>query len=163
MPSSTESQFGSSGILKDRAIQERIAVAVEAQLGSQPVNSGVDAFSVTYILPAKDFGVGAFTEDIQGVPGFRGTVKDISYYDTTEVYSDADASVDIGIQGGDVDAYVVGSDIGVIASNGAASQTLVAGVIGTIPVGEDILVTGNTVTIGTTGISTLAITIQYFR
>jgi len=161
---STESQFGSSGILKDRAIQERIATAVEAQLGSQPINSGVDAFSITYIFPDVDMGAGTKTERIEGVEGFRGTVKAIILYEVTEVWSDTDSEIDVGINGGDTDAYINGAEIGeLLAVGDTLAADLTAGVVGTIPVGEDLLVTMVTPTTGTTGIATVAVTIQYYR
>lgn len=164
MPSSTEAQFGSSGILKERAIQERIATAIEAQLGGTPIRGGVDAFSITYVFPAVDLGGGAKTERIEGVEGFRGTVRDICYYDCTEVFSDTDVETDVGINGGDTDAYINGADMGVaLAVGGSVSVDLTAGVTGTIPVGEDILVSMSTPTTGTTGIANVAVTIQYFR
>ena len=163
MPSSTESQFGSSGILKNRAIQERIATAVEAQLGSQPINSGVDAFSVTYVFPALDVGAATKSEKIEGVEGYRGLVKAISIYAVTQTYSGADAYVDIGLTG-TLDAYINGADFGVaIAANGALTADLTAGATGTIPVGADIICTFATPDTGSDGIATYAVTIQYFR
>jgi len=161
---STPSQFGSAAILNDRAIQERIATAVEAQLGSQPINSGVDAFTITYVFPALDVGAATKTELIEGVEGFRGTVKAISLYACTETYSGADAYVDIGIAAGDLDAYIDGADFGeVVSAAGALTCDLTAGVVGTIPVGEDIACTFATPDTGSDGIATYAVTIQYYR
>ncbi|KKL99298.1 hypothetical protein LCGC14_1815800 [marine sediment metagenome] len=163
MPSSTESQFGSSGILKDRAIQERSAVAAEALYGSQPNNSGVDAFSVTYVFPALDVGAATKSEKIEGVEGYRGLVKAISVYAVTQTYSGDDAYVDIGLTG-TLAAYIDGADFGVaLAANGALTLDLTAGVTGTIPVGADIICTFATPDTGADGIATYAVTIQYFR
>ncbi len=160
------SQYGSAAILNDRAIQERIAVAHEAQLGGQPIHSGVDAFSITYVFPLKDFGAGNWTEDIEGVPGYRGTVKAVCIYVVTEVFSTdtLQARVEVGIQGGDVDAYVDTADFGALAVAAALNPALTAGVVGTIPIGENIIVTGYAPTGGTpTGIASVALTIQYYR
>lgn len=163
------SRFGSAAILNDRAIQERIAVALEAQLGGQPVHSGVEAFSITYTFPDVDMGGGTKTERIEGVEGFRGTVKAILIYNVTETWSDTDSEIDIGINGGDTDAYVDGAEFGILlddtdASLSALAASLNAGVVGTvIPVGEDIIVTFVTPTSGTTGIATVGVTIQYYR
>lgn len=158
------SQYGSAAILNDRAIQERIAVALEAQLGGQPIHSGVDAFSVTYVFPDIDMGGGTKTERIESIEGYRGTVKDICLYNVTEVWSDTDSEIDIGINGGDTNAYIDGAEIGTLLAVGASLDiALVAGVTAVIPVGENLIVTMVTPTSGTTGIATVAVTIQYYR
>ena len=159
---STSSQFGSAGILKERAIQERIAVAAEALYGSQPNNSGVDAFSITYVFPAIDFGGGNKTEQVEGIEGFRGTVKAIIVYECSELFADANSYIDVGIDGGDADAYIDGAKFAALAADASLAADLTAGVVGTIPVGEDILVSMFKPT-GATGIATVAVTIQYYR
>ncbi len=161
------SQFGSAAILNDRAIQERIAVALEAQLGGLPIRAGQDAFCITYVFPAVDFGGGTKTEDINGIPGYRATVRDITLYDVTEVWSDTDSEIDVGTQVADADGYVDGAEFGVLlAVNGALSVGVNPGVVGDVPLtdaGQDLIVTMVTPTTGTTGIATVAVTIQYFR
>lgn len=159
---STPSQFGSAAILNDRAIQERIATAVEAQLGSQPINSGVDAFSITYVFPAIDMGGGNKTQRIEGVEGFRGTVKAIILYNISEAFSDANSYIDVGINSGDADAYINGEKFAALAQNASAAADLTAGIVGTIPVGQDLLISMFKPS-GTTGIATVAVTIQYYR
>jgi len=160
---STGSQFGSAAIITDRAIQERIATSVEAQLGGTPLYSEVDAFTITYIFPAQDVGAGTKTELIEGVEGFRGTVRAITVYECTELYSGDDAYVDIGIAAGNLDAYIDGADFGVaLAVGGSLTLDLTAGVTGTIPVGENIACTFATPDTGSDGIATYAVTIQYY-
>jgi hypothetical protein len=152
-----------------QAAQEAIQVAQEAiqvSQASQAASDGQGAFSVTYVFALADFGAG-FTEDIQGPAGFRGLVKAVDIYEISEAFNGdtTAARLDIGIQAGDADAYVVSADIPDPTGTGAAlSLALTAGVVGTIPVGEDILLTGIAPNDAgaNTGICTLAVTISYF-
>ncbi len=146
-------------ILLERAIQERIVTALE----TQPAEEGGNSFTITYVFPAVDFGAG-WTEDIQG-PALRGIVKDINIYDVTEAFvgTTSIGPVQVGIQGGDANAYAESEEPTTLATDAAASLEFRAGVIGTIPVDEDILVTGP-INVGgaITGIATVSITIKYF-
>lgn len=143
--------------------------AIVTSQASIAASDGQGAFSVTYIFPAKDFGNGDWTEDIQAPTGFRGLVKAISIYDITEAFNGdtTEARVEVGIQGGDVDAYIISSDI----TEGAGSAvdagftpTLTLGAVGTIPSADNLLVTGYAPDDAgaNEGIGTVAVTISYF-
>jgi len=123
-------------------------------------------FDVTYVLPAKDFGAGSnWTEVIESPPGFRGVVRAISLYDTTEVFNEptTPAYVYVGISG-DTDAFALSASLGALAANAADSPALTKGATYIIQPNTTIHVTGVAVT-GTspTGIATVAVTIQYFK
>ena len=148
-------------ILLDRAIQERVATALE----TQPAEVGAGGYTVTYIFVAEDFGDG-WTEDIQSPAGLRGKVMAISLYDVTEQFVGTTSAgpVHVGIQGGDADAYAISEGI-TQTLNTDVPETLSVkeGVVGTIPAGDDILVTGVQNVGGTpAGICSVAVTIKYF-
>jgi hypothetical protein len=152
-----------------RALMERVATAQEAIQAAQEVEAGAGAFAVTYVFPAKDFGAGNWTEDIQGPPGLRGLVKAISAYDITEAFNGSvtESRVEVGIQGGDADAYVISDDFVEGAGTAIAAgftPALTAGVVGTIPAAEDLIVTGYAPNDSgaNEGIATIAVTISYF-
>ncbi len=148
---------------------DRLAVAQEAiQVAQEAVAGTGDSFNVTYVFPAKDFGAG-WTEDIQSPPGHRGQVVAIAAYDITESFNGSvtEARVDVGIQGGDADAYSISDDFpeGVLTAIAAGfAPGVTDGVVGIIPVGEDILVTGIAPNDSgaNEGIGTIALTIAYF-
>jgi len=150
-------------ILLNRAIQERVAAALE----TQPAEDGGGAFTVTYILPAKDFGAG-WTEDINSPAGFRGKVMAVTLYDVTEAFvgTTSTGPVQIGIQGGDADAYAISEEPNATLSiaDGSEALSVREGVVGTIPADDAILVTG-LINVGgaITGIATVAVTIRYFK
>lgn len=151
----------SPNILLDRAIQERVATALE----SQPAEDGGDAFSITYVFPGVDFGAG-WTEDIQSPAGFRGTVVGVNIYDVTEAFvgTTSIGPVEIGIQGGDADAYAISEEPTTLATDAAEALPVREGIVGTIPAADDVLVTGPINVGGSiTGIATVAVTIRYFK
>ena len=162
---SGKTQFeGNVKVLFDRIADAQEAIQAAAEAAGTA--DGAGAFSVTYVFVDADFGAG-FTEDIQGPTGLRGLVKSIDIYNVTEECNGdtTAARVDIGIQGGDADAYVISDDIPDPTAIGAALNLgLTAGVVGTIPVGEDILVTGIAPNDAgaNTGIANVAVTINYF-
>ncbi len=147
-------------ILLDRAIQERIATALE----TQPSEVGGDGFTVTYIFPAVDFGAG-WTEDIQTPAGYRGKVLNVELYDVTEAFvgTTSIGPVHVGIQGGDADAYAISEEPTTTGVAGTEALSVRDGIIGTIPAADDVLVTG-LINVGgaITGIATVAVTIKYF-
>ncbi len=140
--------------------------AIQTSQASIAASDGQGAFSVNYTFPAKDFGAGDWTEDIQGPAGFRGLVKAISIYDVTETFNGSvtESRVEVGIQAGDVDAYSISDDFGLLAADAGLTPALTAGVVGTIPVGEDILVTGYAPDDAgaNAGIATVVVTVSYF-
>lgn len=150
----------SPNILLDRSIQERIATALE----TQPAQDGGDGFTITYIFPAVDFGAG-WTEDIQSPTGFRGKVVGVNIYDVTEAFvgTTSIGPVEVGIQGGDADAYSISEEPTTLAIDAAEALPVREGVVGTIPAADDVLVTGP-INVGgaITGIATVAVTINYF-
>lgn len=154
--------------ISERDIQTRIAVASEAMqaaLEAANTEDGAGAFSVTYVFPAVDLSAGNVVEDIQGPPGLRGLVKAISVYNVTVTFNAVTtaARIDVGIQAGDTDAYVISAGLGTLAADAALTPVLTAGVVGTLPIGEDALVTFVAPTGGTpAGTATFAITINYF-
>lgn len=140
--------------------------AIQASQASIAASDGQGAYSVTYVFALADFGAG-FTEDIQGKSGFRGRVKAVDIYEISEAFNGdtTGARLDIGIQGGDDNAYTITAAIPDPTATGAAlSLALTDGVIGLIPVGEDILLTGVAPNDAgaNEGICTLAVTISYF-
>jgi hypothetical protein len=157
----------SQSVYRERVLNalESVDVALEAIQASQSTIADASAgFDITYVFPAVDFGDG-WTEDIQSPAGFRGTVKAYSIYNVTEALTATTTGgiINVGIQGGDADAYAVGSEIAALAIDAAVTQIPTAGVVGTIPVAEDILVTGVAATGGTpAGICTVALTISYY-
>lgn len=147
-------------ILLERAIQERIATALETQISED----GGDSFTVSYQFLDKDYGAG-WVEDIQAPAGYRGKVVAVSLINTTEAFvgTTTIGPTSIGIQGGDDNAYSI-SELGrTIALNEPETLESRDGVIGTIPDNEDILVTG-AINVGgsITGIATVVLTIKYF-
>jgi hypothetical protein len=144
---------------------DRIADAQEAIQTAVESADGAGAFSVTYTFPLIDLDSGDVTADIQGPPGLRGLVKEINVYNVTEIFTDVttEARVDVGIQGGDDNAYAISSDLGTLAAAAAIALTVTPGVVATIPAAEDILITFVAATGGTpTGIATFSVTINWF-
>jgi len=164
---STSSQFGSAGILKERAIQERIATAVEAQLGGSPVRGGVNAFSITYIFPSVNFGTGNKTEVIEAVPGYRSNVMAVTLFEVTEAFNGSvtEARIDIG-DGVDADEFILTADFGDgdVGIAGTLSPVLTVGDDAIIPVGQSITVTcvAPNDAGANTGIGSVAVTLQYY-
>lgn len=151
---SGKSQFEGAVI----TLLDRIADAQEAANTAD----GAGGYDSTYIFPAKDFGGGTFVEVIQGPAGLRGVVKNVTIYDVTEIFEDGTSIVTVGVDGGDVDSYAIGSAIGTLGVAASISLTLTAGVTGTIPAAASVGVTG-TLPGGTpTGIATVAVTISWF-
>ena len=145
--------------------QERLLDALEAMDASvtaQELRVGADSFVVTYTFDGYDLGAGA-DEDFESPQGYRGTVRAFSLFDITEAIADGAGTIAIGLQGGDVDAYVDETVIAIASTGDAAVyDALVAGVTGTIPSSQPVLITGTAPGGGATGIFTLAITVQYF-
>lgn len=145
--------------------QEAIQVAQEAIQVVAETGEGAGAFSVTYTFPLIDLDSGDVTRDIQGPAGLRGLVKEVNLYDVSELFTDdtTEARLDVGIQGGDDNAYAISGDVGTLAADAGLSLALTAGVVGTIPAGEDILLTFVAPTGGTPeGIATWSVTISWF-
>lgn len=140
--------------------------AIQVSQASIAASDGQGAFSVTYVFPAKDFGAGDWTEDIQGPTGFRGLVKAISIYDVTETFNGSvtESRVEVGIQGGDVDAYSISADFGLLAADAGLTPALTDGAVLTIPSADNILVTGYAPDDAgaNAGIATVAVTVSYF-
>jgi hypothetical protein len=146
---------------------EAIQVAQEAiQVAQETVAAASGAaFSVTYTFPLIDLDGGDVVRDIQGPAGLRGTVQEVNIFDCSETFTvvTTDARLDIGIQGGDDNAYAITDDVGALAADAAISLPLTAGVVGTIPAAEDLLLTFVAPTGGTPeGIATWAVTINWF-
>jgi hypothetical protein len=121
-------------------------------------------FSVTYVLPAKDFGAGNWTEVIESPARYRGIVKAITLYDVTEVFSTdtTEASVNVGTAG-DADAFASSADLGALAADGSDCPALTDGVTKLIAPSTAIQVQGIAPTGGVpTGIATVAVTVLYF-
>jgi len=152
----------SPNILLDRAIQERIATALE----TYPAQVGAGGFTVSYVFPAKDFGAG-WTEDIQSPAGLRGKVMNVVLTNVTEAFvgTTSVGPVLVGIQGGDADAYAISEAMTATLSIANATENLSVrmGVVGVIPAADDILVTGP-INVGgaITGICDVTVTIKYF-
>jgi len=122
-------------------------------------------FAVTYTFEASDFGTN-FTEVIAMPIGWRGKVRAIDIYNISETFNSVtlNARVEVGISGGDVNAYAISDDIPDTAANAAFSAVITDGVLPVIERGTSILVGGIASTGGTpAGIGTLAVTIQYFK
>ncbi len=135
------------------------------------INAQSGAMVLRYTFIAQDFAAGSnWVEVIRGPTGLRGKVVDVSLYECTEVFAagDADARIDIGIEGGDLDAYGRTENIGALAATDAISLilTTVPGVIGIIPVqtnaSPQIQITGVDGTTPTTGIATVVVSIAWF-
>lgn len=146
---------------------DRLAIAQEAIQVSQATVASASgaAFSVTYTFPLIDLDSGDVVRDIQGPAGLRGTVQEVNLYDVSELFTDdtTEARLDIGIQGGDDNAYAISDDVGTLAADAGLSLALTAGVVGTIPAGEDLLLTFVAPTGGTPeGIATWSVTINWF-
>lgn len=150
----------------DSDIQERIAVSNEAiQVANETIAAAATAFQVTYTFPLIDLDTGDVTRDIQGPAGLRGTVVEVNLYDVSELFTDdtTEARLDVGIQGGDDNAYTITDDVGTLGADAALSLGLTPGVVGTIPAAEDILLTFVAPTGGTPeGIATWSVTISWF-
>lgn len=146
-------------ILLERAIQERIATALETQVSEE----GADSFCVSYLLRTKDYGAG-WTEDIQSARA-RGKVVAVSLIDTTEAFvgTTSIGPTSVGIQGGDDNAYSISEEGSTIGDNVPETLESREGVIGTIPATDDLLITG-AINVGgaITGIASVVLTIKYF-
>jgi len=149
-------------ILLDRAIQERVAAALE----TQPAQEGGDGFTVSYVFTVEDFGAG-WTQDIKSPVGYRGKVVNVQLTDVTEAFvgTTSTGPVHVGIQGGDADAYSISEEPKATLSIADATESLavIDGVVGLIPADDDILVTGP-INVGgaITGQCTVTVTIKYF-
>jgi hypothetical protein len=122
-------------------------------------------FQVTYTFEAADFGAD-FTEIIAMPAGWRGKVKAIDIYNVSETFNSVttNARVEVGISGGDVDAFAISNDIPDTAANAAFSAVITDGVLPVIPRGTSILIGGIAATGGVpAGIGTLSVTILYFK
>ena len=149
-------------ILLNRAIQERIATALETQIAED----GADGFTVSYVFTVEDFGAG-WVQDIQSPTGYRGKVVSVQLTDVVEAFvgTTSVGPVEIGEQGGDADGYAFSEQPNATLSIADATENLgiLEGVIGVIPAKDDILVTGPINVGGTiTGQATVTVTIKYF-
>jgi len=145
--------------LLDRAIQERVATALE----TQPAEVGSDGFTVTYVFVAENFDT-EWTEDIQSPAGYRGEVVAVNIYDVTEQFAGSTSIgyIVVGEQGGDEDGYAICPFFLATNVNEAEAVPPRKGVIGLIPANDDILVTGKAGVGTPAGIATVAVTIRYF-
>ena len=142
----------------ETALQE--IQTAEESIGSVPTGRG--GFCVTYKFPQIDWGNAIEVRNIVPPLGFRGEVLSAVITNTTEVHSNAE-TFDLGIDGGDTNAYLAASTVAVVAVGASVRAGLVAGVTGytAIPnTGAELVVT--TTSAGTTGISDLSITIRYY-
>ena len=149
-------------ILLDRAIQERIATALETQISEE----GADAFTVSYVFTVEDFGT-TWTQDIQGPDGYRGKVVAVTLTDVTEAFvgTTSTGPVQVGLQGGNADDIAISEEPKATLSIADATESLalIPGLIGVIADGDDILVTGPINVGGSiTGQCTVTVTIKYF-
>lgn len=148
-------------ILLERAIQERIATALETQIAEE----GADAFTVTYIFTVEDLGAG-WTQDIQSPTGYRGKVVSINMYDIVEAFvgTTSIGPVLLGLQsGGDTDAFARSEEPTNLALDASVNLPVHEGVTGVIPSATNILVTGPINVGGSiTGQATVALAIKYF-
>ena len=149
-------------ILLNRAIQERVATALETQIAED----GADAFTVSYVFTVEDFGAG-WTQDIQGPDGYRGKVVAVTLTDVVEAFvgTTSVGPVQVGDQGGNDNEYAVSEEPKATLSIADATESLglLEGLVGTIVAGDDILVTGPINVGGTiTGQATVTVTIRYF-
>lgn len=148
-------------ILIDRAIQERIAAALE----TQPAEDGADGFTVTYIFTVEDFGDG-WTQDIKGPAGLRGKVVHISLYDVTETFIGTTSAgpVQVGDQGGNDTEYAISEAITKTLQSGVPEALSAReGLVGTVVAGDDLIVTGvQNIGGSVAGKATVALTIKYF-
>ncbi len=121
-------------------------------------------YDVTYVLPAKDYGAG-WTEVVVSPPGFRGRVRAITVYDTTEAFT-TDTTPGycyVGISG-NTDLYALSGGFATTAIDASLSPAVTMGATPTIQPGTTMHFTGVAPTGGTpAGIATTAITIQYFK
>lgn len=121
-------------------------------------------YSVTYVFAAQDFGAGDWTEIIDTPAGFRGVIRNVTFYEISEVFNSVttEAQFNIGIAS-DADLYASTGNLGDLAANSSYLPPLT---IGTRVIEEstEVQVQGIAPTGGTpTGIATVAVTIQYFK
>ncbi len=151
-------------ILLNRAIQERIATALETQIAED----GADGFTVTYMFTVEDCGGGSdWTQDIQAPTGYRGKVVAVTIIDVFEAFvgTTSTGPLDVGIQAGDQDAYAISEQVSATLSVADATEALSVkeGVVGTIPSAKDLIITYNKNVGGSiTGQATFLVTIKYF-
>ena len=131
----------------------------EESIGDTPAGKG--GFCITYKLNRVDFGNAAEIRNVSTPRGFRGEVLSILLYDVTEVF-DAAETIDIGIDGGDLDAVIDGATLATgTAVDGSIRAGLIAGVTPVIPnTGAQLAL--STTSVGTTGIGSLALTIRFY-
>lgn len=142
----------------ETALQE-IETAAES-IGSDPTGRG--GFCVTYKFPQIDWGNAAEVRNIVPPLGFRGEVLSAVITNVTEVHDSAE-TFNLGIDGGDTDAYLALSTVAAVAVGASVRAGLVAGASGytAIPnTGAELVLT--TTSAGATGISDLHLTIRYY-
>ena len=122
------------------------------------------ALVLSYNFAAQDHAGGAnWIEVFQGPTNLRGRVLDVTLYECTEVFADGTGQIIVGVEGGDLDAYVATEVIGTLAVTDSISLDLTPGVTGTIPA-DNVQVSaqgGNGATL-TTGIASVVITVGWF-
>lgn len=121
-------------------------------------------YSVTYVFVAQDFGAGDWTEIIDTPADFRGVIRNVTFYEISEVFNSVttEAQFNIGTAG-DADLYAATGNLGDL---GATTSYIPPLTIGTrvIEAGTEVQVQGIAPTGGTpTGIASVAVTIQYFK
>ena len=147
--------------LNVRTSLDKIQNAVETK---GDAGAGPESFCATYKFSRIDFGNAAEVRNIQPPLGYQFEIVSILLYDVTEVFDSAE-TIDIGIDGGDTDAYVDGATLATGTAVGDSIRaTIVDGVTGHdagANTGAELAIT--TSTVGTTGIGSLAITFRFFR
>lgn len=121
-------------------------------------------YAETYVLGAKDFGAGNWTELILTPSTHRGYLKSVVIYEVSEVFSTTttEATLNVGIAS-DADLYATTPDFGALAVAATLRPALTRGTT-VIEPGTSIQVQGIAPTGGTpTGIATVALTIVYFK
>lgn len=123
-------------------------------------------FDVTYVFDAVDFGAGDSEELISGPTDRRGTVRQVAITDVSEVFNQdtTPARVDVGVGGGDADAYAVGTTLGTLAVGANLYPVFSPGVArNTIPANSSVGVNCIAPTGGIpTGIAKVSVTITWY-
>lgn len=122
---------------------------------------------VTYVFDAVDFGNGDSEELISGPVDRKGVVRAVAITDVSETFTDdtLEARVDVGVGGGDADAYVISGDFGTLAVGANLYPALSNGVArNRIPANGSVGVNCIAPTGGVpAGIAKVSVTITWFK
>lgn len=121
-------------------------------------------YTETYVLGAKDFGAGDWTELVLTPSTHRGYLASVVIYEVTEVFSTTttEATLNVGIAS-DADLYATTPDFGALQVAATLRPALTRGTT-IIEPGTSIQVQGIAPTGGSpTGIATVALTFVYFK